>query len=135
MDRKKIYGWSVKDVYDKDGGKCQLAGLADSKYVMPSGSTSLLTVDSHGQSVSRSSLIGVDNNGEKVAIVPSVFDKKVDLKVSTIDDYLSLSVKSVYQLYFDKDMHGQHLLNELNQGKFIISSLITEQIMRVMMLF
>ena len=37
VDRKKIYGWSTIEVFDQNGSKCKLAGLAEGQYVMPSG--------------------------------------------------------------------------------------------------
>lgn len=114
VDRKKIYGWSNIEVYDDNGSTCKLAGLAEGIYVMPSGSTSLVTLDSNGKSVSRSSLVGVDKDGKKVPIVPSIYDEKVVLKESSIDDYLTLAVKSVYQLNLEND---DFLLDELNSGK------------------
>ena len=114
VDRKKIYGWSNVEVYDNNGSICKLAGLAEGRYVMPSGSTSLVTLDNNGQSVSRSSLVGVDKDGKKVPIVPSIYDEKVVLNEASIDDYLTLAVKSVYQLSLEND---DFLLDELNSGK------------------
>ena len=29
VDRKKIYGWSTIEVFDQNGSKCTLAGLAE----------------------------------------------------------------------------------------------------------
>ena len=114
VDRKKIYGWSNIEVYDDNGSTCKLGGLAEGRYVMPSGSTSLVTLDSNGKSVSRSSLVGVDKDGKKVPIVPSIYDEKVVLNEASIDDYLTLAVKSVYQLNIEND---DFLLDELNSGK------------------
>ena len=114
VERKKIYGWSNIEVYDDNGSTCKLAGLAEGIHVMPSGSTSLVTLDSNGKSVSRSSLVGVDKDGKKVPIVPSIYDEKVVLNEASIDDYLTLAVKSVYQLNLEND---DFLLDELNSGK------------------
>ena len=58
VDRKKIYGWSSIEVFDENGSKCKLAGLADGRYVMPSGSTSLVSLNSKGEAVSKSELVG-----------------------------------------------------------------------------
>ena len=114
VDRKKIYGWSNIEVYDDNGSICKLAGLAEGRYVMPSGSTSLITIDSKGKFVSRSFLVGVDKDGKKVPIIPSIYDEKVVLNESSIDEYLTLAVKSVYQLNLEND---DFLLDELNNGK------------------
>ena len=76
VDRKKIYGWSKVEVYDNNGSICKLAGLAEGRYVMPSGSTSLVTLDNNGQSVSRSSLVGVDKDGKKYPLSHPFMMKK-----------------------------------------------------------
>ena len=115
VDRKKIYGWSTIEVFDENGSKCKLAGLAEGQFVMPSGSTALVTLNAKGEAVSKSTLVGVDNDGKKVEKVPSIYDEKVMLREATIDEYLSTAVKSVYQLQVDENKEA--LLNELNNGK------------------
>jgi len=115
VDRKKIYGWSTIEVFDENGSKCKLAGLAEGQFVMPSGSTALVTLNAKGEAVSKSTLVGVDNDGKKVEKVPSIYDEKVMLREATIDEYLSTAVKSVYQLQVDENK--EVLLNELNNGK------------------
>tara|TARA_B100000683_G_scaffold267291_1_gene300720 strand:- start:7775 stop:8377 length:603 start_codon:yes stop_codon:yes gene_type:complete len=114
VDRKKIYGWSSVEVFDENGSKCKLASISEGVHVLPSGSSSLLKFNEKGEIVSSSDLIGFDKNGEKVEKVPSIYDVKVELQESTISDYLSLSVKSVYQLNIEEDTI---LLTELNKGK------------------
>ena len=115
VDRKKIYGWSTIEVFDENGSKCKLAGLAEGQFVMPSGSTALVTLNTKGEAVSKSTLVGVDSDGKKVEKVPSIYDEKVMLREATIDEYLSTAVKSVYQLQVDENKEA--LLNELNNGK------------------
>ncbi len=115
VDRKKIYGWSTIEVFDENGSSCKLAGLAEGQFVMPSGSTALVTLNAKGEAVSKSTLVGVDSDGKKVEKVPSIYDEKVMLREATIDEYLSTAVKSVYQLQVDENKEA--LLNELNNGK------------------
>ena len=115
VDRKKIYGWSTVEVYDENGSKCKLAGLAGGRYVMPSGSTALMSVNKGGEYVSKKLLVGVDKDGKKVPIVPSVFDNPVQLREATVDEYLSLAVKSVYQLMGEDNL--EVLMKELSDGK------------------
>lgn len=115
IDRKKIYGWSTIDVFDENGSKCKLAGLAEGQFVMPSGSTALVSLNLKGEAVSKSSLVGVDSAGKKVEKVPSIYDQKVMLREATLDEYLAMAVKSVYQLQIDENK--QDLINELNDGK------------------
>ena len=49
VDRKKIYGWSTIEVFDQNGSKCKLAGLAEGQYVMPSGSSALVSLNAKGE--------------------------------------------------------------------------------------
>ena len=115
VDRKKIYGWSKIEVYDENKSKCKLAGLADGTYILPSGSTSLVTLNTKGEIVSKKDMVGLDLNGNPVEKVPSIYDKTVMLREATIDEYLSLSVKSVYQLNISENKES--FLKELNSGK------------------
>jgi hypothetical protein len=115
VDRKKIYGWSSIEVYDENKSKCKIAGLADGRYILPSGSTSLVTLSTKGEVVSKSELVGLDPSGKPVDKVPSVYDRTVMLREATVDEYLSLSVKSVYQLNIEEKK--EDLLKELNAGK------------------
>jgi hypothetical protein len=115
VDRKKIYGWSTIEVYDENGSKCSLAGLSEGSYVMPSGSSSLVSLNSKGETVSKNTLVGVNLDGEKVEKVPSIYDQKVILREASIDEYLSMAVKTVYQLNIEENKEA--LLGELNEGK------------------
>lgn len=115
VDRKKIYGWTSIEVFDEDGSQCKLAGLAEGSYIMPSGSTSLVSLNTKGEAVSRSALIGVNGEGKKVEKVPSIYDEKVMLREASLDEYLSMAVKSVYQLQIGENKES--LLDELNSGK------------------
>ena len=76
VDRKKIYGWSTIEVFDQNGSKCKLAGLAEGQYVMPSGSSALVSLNAKGEAVSKSTLVGVNSDGNKVEKVPSIIRKQ-----------------------------------------------------------
>jgi hypothetical protein len=115
VDRKKIYGWSSIEVYDENKSKCKLAGLAEGKYILPTGSTSLVMLNTKGENISRSELVGLDRSGKRVDKVPSVYDRTVMLREATVDEYLSLSVKSVYQLNIEEKK--EDFLKVLNAGK------------------
>ena len=65
VDRKKIYGWSTIEVFDQNGSKCKLAGLAEGQYVMPSGSTALVSLNSKGAAVSKEHIGGRRQRREK----------------------------------------------------------------------
>mgnify|MGYP006085113273 FL=1 len=114
VDRKKIYGWSTIEVFDEDGSKCKLASISDGVHVLASGSSSLIKFNDKGETVSSSDLVGFNQKGEKVEKVPSIYDGRVELKEATIDDYLSLAVKTVYQLNMEDDTP---MLSELKDGK------------------
>ena len=114
VDRKKIYGWSTLEIFDENGSKCKLASISDGVHVLPSGSSSLIRFNDKGETVSSSDLVGFNQQGNKVEKIPSVYDGKVGLKESTIDDYLSLAVKTVYQLNMEDDTT---MLSELKDGK------------------
>ena len=103
VDRKKIYGWSTVEVFDENGSKCKLASISEGVHILPSGSSSLLKFNDKGETVSSSELVGFNLEGEKVEKVPSIYDGKINLKEAEIDDYLSLVVKTVYQLNMEDD--------------------------------
>lgn len=116
VNREKIYGWSEVEVYDKYSSKCELAGLVDGQYIIPSGYSSLVTLNEKGDTISKNELIGFDNSGNKVDLVPSIYDQEILLKESSIDEYLSLSVKSVYQLKIEEDK--SNVIKKLNGKVF-----------------
>ena len=102
LDRRKIYGWSVVDISDDDTQKCSLATIADGQYILPSGSITLGGFNTKGEYVPKSNLVGVDETGKKVEKVPSIFDQPAALTKADLDEYLSLNVKSVYQLALEE---------------------------------
>ena len=59
--------------------------------------------------------MGVDSDGKKVEKVPSIYDEKVMLREASVDEYLSMAVKSVYQLQIDENKEA--LLKDLDSGK------------------
>jgi hypothetical protein len=99
VDREKVYGWTQTKVFDSQGKECKVANLLeDGRTLLPSGCFSLKILTESGNETSRSSLIAVDPQGKKMELIPSVFDQPVDLQDATIDEYLSMNVKVVYQL-------------------------------------
>ena len=94
--------------------RSSIASISDGVHVLPSGSSSLIKFNDKGETVSSSDLVGFNQKGEKVEKVPSIYDGKVELKEATIDDYLSLAVKTVYQLNMEDDTQ---MLSELKDGK------------------
>jgi hypothetical protein len=115
LDRKKIYGWTKTEVFDDQDQLCTLATIADGQYILPSGSIAMASFNDKGEYVSKRSLVGVNEQGEKVDKAPSIFDEPVSLKAVDLDEYLTLNVKSVYQLSIDE---GKEIIIELlEKGK------------------
>ena len=114
LDRKKVYGWSKIDIYDKDSKSCSLASIADGEHILPSGSVTLAGFNSKGEYVKKSNLIGIDREGNKVDKIPSIYDKSANLTKVTLDEFLSINVKSVYQLSISESKDD--LLSLLNSG-------------------
>ena len=103
VDRTKIYGTSEKIVYDTNKEECVLSDLYEGSIILPRGSVGQVLIDENGNSVSRSNLIGFNLQGEKVEKVPSIFSIENNCKNVRIDDFISSSIKSIYQLVIDED--------------------------------
>ena len=102
VDRTKIYGSSEKIVLDTNKEECVLSDLYEGSIILPKGSVGQVLVDDIGNSVSRSELIGFNIQGEKVEKVPSIFSIENNCKKVEIDDFISSSIKSIYQLNIDE---------------------------------
>lgn len=103
VDRTKLYGTSEKIVYDTNKEECVLSDLYEGSIILPRGSVGQVLIDENGNSVSRSKLIGFNLQGEKVEKVPSIFSVENNCKNVGIDDFISSSIKSIYQLVIDED--------------------------------
>ena len=103
VDRSKLYGTSEKIVYDSNMEECILSDLYEGSIILPRGSVGQVLIDENGNSVSRSELIGFNLQGEKVEKVPSIFSIENSCKKVEIDDFISSSIKSIYQLVIDDD--------------------------------
>lgn len=102
VDRTKIYGSSEKIVLDTNKEECVLSDLYEGSIILPKGSVGQVLIDDSGNSVSRSELIGFNIQGEKVEKVPSIFSIENNCKKVEIDDFISSSIKSIYQLNIDE---------------------------------
>ena len=103
VDRTKLYGTSEKIVYDTNKEECVLSDLYEGSIILPRGSVWQVLIDEKGNSVSRSELVGFNLQGEKVEKVPSIFSIENNCKKVEIDDFISSSIKSIYQLVIDED--------------------------------
>ena len=103
VDRAKLYGTSEKIVYDTNKEECILSDLYEGSIILPRGSIGQVLIDENGNSVLRSELIGFNLQGEKVKKVPSIFSIENNCKKVEIDEFISSSIKSIYQLVIDED--------------------------------
>ncbi len=99
IDRDKLYGNIEIEAFDEEGNRAFLQILdVDGKTLIDTGGTSLASLDVDGNSVDRKKLIPITSDGDEVEPVPSSFSAPNLLYESTIDEYLSHTVKSVYLL-------------------------------------
>ncbi len=97
IDREKLYGRVEIEAFDEKGNEASLRVLAaDGKTLIDKGGTALATVNDKGDSVERSDMIPIDENGDALDLVPSSFNQKNELHPATVEDYFSQVVKSVY---------------------------------------
>ena len=102
VDRSKLYGSSKKIVRDMKGNECVLSNLYNGDRILPKGSISQVLVDNEGLFVSRSALVGFNSNNEPVEKVSSIFSIDNQCKKVDLDEFLSVNVKSIYQLVIDE---------------------------------
>ena len=95
VDRDKLYGWVNTQVFDDNNSLC-------GKTLIPAGGFALKLLGSDGNEVARKDLIAKNSDGEVLESIPSVFDRPILLRAdATIEDYLDLQVKVVYQLIME----------------------------------
>ncbi|MBO0858912.1 MAG: hypothetical protein J2P21_10655 [Chloracidobacterium sp.] len=99
IDREKLYGNVEIEAFDDDGNRAYLQILdADGKTLLDTGGTALATIDEQGNSVDRKNLIPITTEGDEIEPVPSSFSAPNPLYKSSIEEYLSHTIKSVYLL-------------------------------------
>jgi len=109
IDRDKLYGRVEIEAYDEKGREASLKVLAaDGKTLIDKGGTALATVTAKGDSIDRSELVPVDEEGKKIEQVPSSFSQVNVLKRTTVEDYFLQIVKTAYLLqpHEDADITG-----------------------------
>jgi len=117
IDREKLYGKVEIEAFDEKGNPARLMVLApDGKTLIDKGGTALANVDENGDSISRADLIAVDENGEKIETVPSSFNETNVLKRSTVEDYVSQLVKSVYVIDAVDEADQKYLQDHVSAG-------------------
>ena len=118
IDRDKLYGTVEIEAFDEAGNEAYLRVLAyDGKTLIDKGGTALATVNESGTSISRKNLVPVNSDGEELKPVTSSFSAHNTLERASIDDYLSLTVKSVYSLDAADDGDLDFLKDVLSDGR------------------
>jgi hypothetical protein len=100
IDRKKIYGWQEKLVFDDDDKECTLAYTDDTgTLVMPKGGVGLGILSPEGEWVERSSLKAKALDGGDAELVRSSYDvpNALSKKVSG-EEFLDYTITAAYQL-------------------------------------
>ncbi|MAD11970.1 MAG: hypothetical protein CMC04_04545 [Flavobacteriaceae bacterium] len=103
VDRSKLYGSSKKIVRDLNGDKCVLSSLYNGDRILPKGSISQILLNNKGFFVNRSDLVGFNSSNEKVEKVSSIFSIDNKCEKVELDEFLSVNVKSIYQLSFEEE--------------------------------
>lgn len=111
IDRDKLYGRVEIEAFDEKGREASLRVLAaDGKTLIDKGGTALATVTDKGDSVDRNDLVPITIDGETIEQVPSSFNQTNILKPTTVEDYFTQVVKSVYLVgpHEDADISELH---------------------------
>lgn len=117
LDREKLYGEVEIEAFDEKGNEASIKVLAaDGKTLIDKGGTALTTVNEDGESIPRSELVAVDEDGDKIEPVRSSFGEPNVLKEASVDDYLSQIVKSVYVLEPAEDSDLDFIHDHLAAG-------------------
>ena len=100
LDRKKLYGWSEKIVLDDQENKCDTLTLyPDLAMIIPKGGVGLGSLSQSGQWVEKSDIVHVNKDGTPATLVPSSFDKEIELNNSVpIEVFLEHNITAVYSL-------------------------------------
>jgi hypothetical protein len=100
LERDKVYGWTETKYRDFDDNPCTfMTILDDGKTMLGTGALALRSIDAAGNEVDKSTLQARYSDGTEAQLLPSVFDKETELDdTKTIQDYLDMDVKAVYQL-------------------------------------
>jgi len=117
IDREKLYGKVEIEASDQKGNPAQLLILApDGKTLIDKGGTALATVDENGDSISRTDLVAVDEDGQKIETVPSSFNQVNVLRRASVEDYLSQLVKSIYLIDTVEEADQKYLQDHVSAG-------------------
>jgi len=99
LSRSKLYGRKRRIPIDADGNSCTRASLdVTGGILLKKGMTGQGYLDDKGNWLERSTLTGVDGQGEVLKPTPSTLGEVVQGEEASLEDALDLRVSSVYAL-------------------------------------
>ncbi len=100
LERKKLYGSSEKVALDNNENECSAVSLyPELSMILPKGATALGNLDKEGIWVEKSDMKYICEDGSDATIVPSSFDKPIELAVTvSAESYLEHNITSIYSL-------------------------------------
>jgi len=115
VDRAKLYGRKERVILDENGQRCVPAYLtADGAALVPPGGTAHVYVDEAFETIERSLLSAVDDEGKKLETTPSTLGVAQALEPVRAERLLDHLVSSVYQL--EAETLGSALQKALADG-------------------
>jgi hypothetical protein len=116
VDRAKLYGRKERVILDENGDRCVPAYLtADGAALVPPGGTAHVYVDEQFDTVERSALEAVDEEGKPLAQIPSTLGVPQTLTPVSAERLLDHVVSSVYEL--SSEVVGPALKKALQDGE------------------
>ncbi|MCK5726488.1 MAG: hypothetical protein KAH22_06670 [Thiotrichaceae bacterium] len=122
VDRSKIYGYTAIDVKDEKGSSCNLASISDDGlHVLSKGCVGYTTMTQDNRHIATNQLKMTDLEGVPLEKKPSSFDTAIALEPATLQEFLTLNVKSVYQLDYVADESNEEadLISQLDKHKVL----------------
>ncbi len=100
IDRKKLHGFKRRIALDENGNECASAHLTrDGRFLLRAGSTSDLYINDKGDTVRRSELVTVDENGKPLKKFSATVGRTELLETpGDLDEFLSHIVTKVHAL-------------------------------------
>lgn len=121
IDRSKIYGYTSVDIKDDAGLNCGLATISeDGKHILSKGCVGYATLNERNEYLTAADIQMQDNEGNALEKKPASFDlDDIPLEIASLEEYLTINVKSVYQLGEEGDEHISALYPFLAEHKVL----------------
>ena len=121
IDRSKIYGYTTIDVRDENNSSCSLASISDDGlHILSKGCVGYISMTQDDQYIANNTLKITNTAGEPLERKPSSFDVDIPLEPSSLEEFLTLNVKSVYQISATDETEQQTaLIEQLTKHKVL----------------